>query len=311
MSYDYREFTYPSADGKNTVCAELYIPNDKAAVGAVQLVHGMIDHPGRYKAMAEYLTANGYIFAAHHQLGHGKTAASSEELGFFAESCGVEYLVADVLGLNRYLRNNFPKLPVIIMGHSMGSFVTREYLAKHSHTVRAAVLLGTAGPNPLADMGIGVAKLIKKIYGSHHRSELIRTLAFGSYNNRFPKSEGEWAWLTRDLPMVADRETDPYTSFTFTVSGYLDLFKMIKEVNSKAWFDGFPKELPTYIAAGDTDPVGDYGRGVKKVYSELMLRGCSHLTLKLYEGARHELFNEYCREEFFAELVEWLRGVTL
>ena len=308
MNYNFTELTFASADGQSTVYAELYTPKSVTARGIVQLAHGMIDHPGRYKELADYLTSQGYIFAGHHHLGHGKTAKSPEELGFFAEKEGRELLVKDMHSFNRYLRDTFPTLPLAVLGHSMGSFITRKYIEAHPHSLRAAVILGTAGPNPLVGMGIGVAGLLQKLYGSHHRSELVRSLAFGSYNSRFPKEEGEWAWLTRDLPAVADRSTDPYTSFSFTVSAYIELFKMIGEVNSKAWFKDYPKELPTLIVSGDTDPVGDYGRGPRKVYSELMLAGCSRVSLKLYEGARHELFNELDREVFFSDLVGWLNG---
>ena len=308
MNYNFTELTFPSADGKNTVYAELYTPKSVTARGIVQLAHGMIDHPGRYKELADYLTAHGYVFAGNHHLGHGRTARDPEDFGFFAERDGAELLVKDMHTLNRYLRDTFPTLPLAVFGHSMGSFITRKYILEHPHSMRAAVILGTSGPNPLVGMGIGVSKLLKKLYGPRHRSELVRSLAFGSYNNRFPKEDGDSAWLTRDVAAVADRATDPYTSFTFTVSAYIDLFGMIGEVNSSAWFKGYPKELPTLIVSGEADPVGNYGKGPRKVYSELMLSGCSRVSLKLYPEARHELFNEFGREEFFIDLVSWLNG---
>ena len=138
---------------------------------------------------------------------------------------------------------------------------------------------------------------------------MINTLAFGSYNNRFPKEEGENAWLTRDLPTVAGRATDPFTSFKFTVSGYMDLFRALERSNNRAWYAAYPKEMPTLVISGDMDPVGDYGKGPDEVYRKLLRQGASHVKLKIYEGARHELFNETNRQEVFEYLGCWLGGV--
>ncbi len=309
MNYNLNTLTFPSSDGVNTVYAEIYTPKHCTAKGIVQLSHGMIDYTGRYKELADYLTAHGYIFAGHHHLGHGKTAATRDDLGFFANEGGYDYVIRDVHTMNRQLHQSFPTLPVILLGHSMGSFIARIYATMHPHHIQGLVIHGTGGPNPMVGMGCTLAKIIKKLYGARHRSEFIRKLAFGGYNKRFPKSEGEWAWLTRDLETVKDRDTDEYTSFTFTTSAYIDLFNFLGASNSKDWFENYPKDMPTLIMSGDADPVGDYGKGPKLIYKKLMIEGCTALEMKMYEGARHELFNETNREEVFSDLVAWLDGV--
>lgn len=309
MNYNFSEITYPSKDGIHTIYAELYTPKSRTARGIVQLAHGMIDYVGRYEALADYLTGEGYIFAGNHHLGHGRSAAKPEDYGIFAEEGGVELVIEDMHAMNKYLREEFPTLPVIVMGHSMGSFITRLYVEKYPNTVRGAIIHGTAGPNKLLPLGKAISRLLRAVRGARHRSALVNNLAFGSYNSRFPKSEGENAWLTRDIERVAGRSEDKYTSFKFTLSGYIDLFTMIGKCNRGEWFSEYPKELPTLIMSGDADPVGNYGKGPDYVYKHLLISGCKSVEAKIYEGARHELFNETNRDEVFADIVEWINGI--
>ena len=131
-------------------------------------------------------------------------------------------------------------------------------------------------------------------------------MAFAGYNSHYPRSEGKNAWLTRDLAAVSTRDEDKFTSFTFTVSAFKDLFRMVGESNSKKWFAAYPKNIPTLVMAGDDDPVGKYGKGPTFVYKNLLMSGVGSISFKLYEGARHELFNETCRDEVFKDIESWL-----
>lgn len=309
MNYTLSEITFPSSDGKNTVYAEIYTPTAKAPRGIVQLAHGMIDYVGRYKNLIDAVTAEGYIFAGHHHLGHGKSVSTPEDFGYFADKDGVKFLISDMLSMNAHLHKSYPLLPITVMGHSMGSFITRLYINEHPDTVSAAIIHGTGGPNPLLPFGAALARLIRLFKGSRHRSKLITSLAFGSYNSKFPKDEGSSAWLTRETAQVADRETDEFTQFIFTVGGYIDLFSMIRASNRGSWFESYPKNLPTLVISGEDDPVGNYGRGVRYVYEKLRLNGNEKTDLKMYAGARHELFNETCRDEVFSDIISWLDKV--
>ena len=309
-SYNISEISFPSADGKNTVHGEIYTPTVGGIRGVVQIVHGMIDHIGRYRLVAEFFTSHGYAVAGNDHLGHGKTAASPDDFGYFADSDGVLSVLRDIHTMNKHLRATFPGVPVILLGHSMGSFLSRLYVERHPHSISAHIIHGTGGPNPLVGVGKLLSKLITSFYGARHRSELINNMAFGSYNKRYPKEEGHNAWLTRDLAKVADRDTNEFTSFKFTVSGYTDLFTFLACSNSKAWFKSYPKKMPTLVMSGDMDPVGDYGKGPAYVYKQLMINGASNVTLKMYEGARHELFNETNAEEVFHDILAWIEGVV-
>ena len=307
-NYNYSEITFPSSDGIHTIHAQLYTPKNTTARGIVQLAHGMIDHVGRYEMLADYLTGEGYIFAGHCHLGHGKSAGSCEDLGFFASRDGITYLLKDMHAMNRILRNTFPALPLIVMGHSMGSFIARLYIEKYPHTAKGIIIHGTSGPNPLVGMGKALARVIKLLRGERHRSRVINKLAFGSYNKRFP-GEGENAWLTRDLDTVKNKGKDEFCAFKFTVSGYIDLFEMIDKCNRRVWFKEYPKEMPTLIMSGDCDPVGNYGRGVNTVYKRLLVDGAGDVTKLSYEGARHELFNETNRLDVYADMSKWLSKI--
>ena len=192
----------------------------------------------------------------------------------------------------------------------MGSFISRLYVTEYPTTISGIIIHGTGGPNPLVGVGRLLAKVIKSFYGPRHRSDLINNMAFGSYNSKFPKEEGNNAWLTRDVSKVAGRDSDEFTSFKFTVSGYIDLFTFLGSCNSKAWFKAYPKAMPTIIMSGDMDPVGDYGKGPRYIYKQLMINGAENVTLKMYEGARHELFNETNSTEVFEDILAWLMGVV-
>ena len=311
MNYNYEQITYPSSDGINTVHADIYTPKHKTARGIVQLAHGMVDHPGRYTHLYEFLTSEGYIFAGNHHLGHGRTARCEEDFGYFAKDGGIDFVLEDLHTMNRYLRDTYPALPLILLGHSMGSFIARLYVLRHPHSMRAVIIHGTGGANRLAPLGRLLARTVALVKGERTRSKLIYSLALGSYNKGFDKSEGQNAWLSRDTEAIKGKSDDPLASFTFTVSGYYDLFTMLERCNSREWFREYPKEMRTLIMSGEADPVGNYGKGTREVYRKLMVAGASDLEIKLYPEARHELFNETNREEIFLDMKKWLDGVAL
>ena len=211
--------------------------------------------------------------------------------------------------MNKLLRGAYPAKPIIVLGHSMGSFIARLYTAQNPHHMDACVILGTGGKNPLQPLGVGLCSLLSLFLGDRHRSSLISAMSTGRYKKMFP-GEGTTAWLTRDLARVGTYKSDPYCSVTFTLSAYRDLFRMLGACNSKRWYKAYPKNMPTLLMSGDRDPVGNFGKGVNEVYRHMLLAGCSQVSMKLYEGARHELFNETNREEFAEDLCRFLESVA-
>ena len=295
--------------GYNETRLSAYVWSPEGEVKAVlQIAHGMMDYVGRYALMAEYLTAAGFVLAGNDHLGHGDSVATPEDYGFFASKKGYNYVIDDVKKMNSLLREEFPGVPVVLLGHSMGSFISRLYAVKYGESIDALIIHGTAGPNPATGAGKLLVKLLRAIKGERYRSKFVRSLADGGYNKGFDPAEGDGAWLTRDPKMVADRVGNPKNDFVFTLAGYEDLFNFLGDCNSKDWFCKFPKGLKTLVISGEQDPVGGFGKGVRYVYDNLKKKGAD-VELKLYDGARHELFNETNREEVFADLIKWLGGV--
>ena len=312
MSYIVEDVSFPSKNGSSTCRGKIYIPEGKEIKGVVQLSHGMVDHVGRYGELVSALTDAGYVFAGNDHLGHGMTAKESgDEFGYFGEDGGRYNVVDDLHTMNALLYERFGMKPCLF-GHSMGSFLARLYAVRYPDTISSLVIHGTGGPmGAILPLGKGVVKLIMLLCGRTHRSMFVKKLAFAGYNSHYPKEEGSSAWLTRDLAMVADRSEDEFTSFIFTVSAYLELFRMLGESNGKKWFSDFPKGLRTLVMSGDDDPVGAYGKGPEYIHGKLADAGVSDLSLKLYPGARHELFNETNREEVFRDLIFWLGGASV
>ncbi len=309
MSFIHRDVTFPSSDGKNTIHAELFIPSDNNISAVVQISHGMMDYVGRYRGMAEAFCAKGIALCGHDHLGHGDSVKTPDDYGFFASKNGYNYVIDDVKGMNDLIRKEFPGVPVVLLGHSMGSFIARLYSVKYADSIDGLIIHGTAGPNPATGAGLLLVKILRAIKGERHRSKFVCSLADGGYNKGFDPAEGDGAWLTRDPSMVADRVGNPKNDFIFTLAAYEDLFTFLGNCNDSQWFREFPNGLPTLIVSGESDPVGGFGKGVRYVYDNLKKNG-ANVSLKLYPEARHELFMETNRNEVFADLIAWIEGVA-
>lgn len=303
-------FTYPSADGRNTAQAYVWEPAGGAPRGVIQLSHGMQEYVRRYEAVADYFTAAGYVFGGNDHLGHGNTAKNADELGFTAKRGGAELLVEDLHAMTQKLKERYPGLPVILYGHSMGSFAARLYLTKYGTEIDGALISGTSGPGQPTGLALTLAHLSAALHGDHHRSKLLTGLAFGSYNKHFKEEHDPLSWLTRDKEVRAHYADDPLCSFLFTTGGYDTLFNLLSAVSRKDWAEKVPRSLPILLLSGDEDPVGQYGKGVKKVYDRLVESGHDRVTLKLYAGGRHEMHNEINRQEVLADILDFFNTVT-
>jgi len=308
MEFSFKKeiLTLPSNDEKTSLSVKCYTPASGEIRAVLQVSHGMTDYVERYEGLASYLAERGVALVGNDHLGHGDTVINPADFGFFASEGGKELLVDDLYTVNRYIRERFG-VPTLLLGHSMGSFIARLYAVKYPDSVEGLIIHGTAGKNPALPFGKALVSLLKLFFGERHRSRFVRSLADGGYNKGFDKSEGEGAWLTRDPEMVADRIGNPKNDFIFTLSGYGDLFALLTECNSSAWYSSFPKKLPTLVMSGECDPVGGFGKGVREVHSGLLAAGAD-VSLKLYAGARHELFNETeeTRLQAFADITDFV-----
>lgn len=301
--------SYPSADEKNTVSYKLWAPDEGQEVRAVvQLSHGMCEYVERYAAYAEHLTARGIVFAGNDHLGHGDTAASPDDYGFIADEGGADLLVRDVAQLSAILRAQYPDKKLILLGHSMGSFIARLYLTEFAENLDGVIIMGTGGKKP-AGLGKFVASLVSSFGGNRKRSKLLQALCFAGNLKRTPKEEGVFAWLTKDREIVRAYEADERSGFNFTAAGYYDLFDLISRISGEEWAQKLPTDLPMLLVSGADDPIGGYGKGVGQVAALLSGIGVRDMTVKLFPGDRHEILNETDRADVYAYLDEWIDRV--
>lgn len=272
----------------------------------LQISHGMCEYLLRYSDFARACTSQGYIVCGNDHLGHGASVSSDDRLGYFAPEHGWNYLVQDVHRLTLKMKEQYPGLPVVLLGHSMGSFILRLYLDQYSDEIDGALIVGTNGGNPMIPAGIMLARQIRAVKGEFYRSNLLQRLTNSGFNSKYPEHYSPYDWLSRDRAVVDQFAADEKCGFTFTASAFLDLFTMIHLINRPAWGENIRKDLPIYLFSGDADPVGDYGKGVERVYQHLNELGIQDLQLRLYHGARHEVLNEQNKDEVYADALDWL-----
>ncbi|MCI8553891.1 MAG: alpha/beta hydrolase [Clostridiales bacterium] len=303
-----KEVSFPSSDGIHTLYATVWTPPEGDIRAVVQICHGMVEHMERYEWLAGELTARGFLVCGDDHLGHGRSAVQEDELGYFGAKDGWRCLIEDEHRLRLLMQKEYPSLPYFLLGHSMGSFITRNYVAEYAEGLAGYLCCGTAGRNPLMSLALLLSNLMVLIGRGKKKGRLINRLAFRGYNSRYGKVVTGNEWLSRDDSSYLAFENDPKCHFLFTNAGFRDLFTLLNRVSGKHWSDRVPKNLPFILLAGDMDPVGCYGKGVRQVYGWLKSSGVRELTLKLYPGARHELHNETNRDEFVEDIVAWMNA---
>ena len=302
-----RTFTFPSSDGRHTCHGSCWQPARDLPRGVVQIVHGVAEHMGRYDWFARFLAGHGYAVCGADHLGHGRTGAEDGKFGYFGPRRGWELVTRDVRRLRLMAGDRFPGVPYFLLGHSMGSFLTRTYLCRYPGTVDGAILSGTGQESALlVGAGKALANLIAHIRGPEAVSPLVNELSLGSYNKQFRPNRTGADWISRDEKVVDAYLRDPWCTFTPTVGMFRDMLGGLQYIASPAALAQMDPDTPVYLFSGDRDPVGGNGAGVRKVYGYFEKQGTRDLTMKLYPGGRHEMLNELNREEVYADVLAWL-----
>ncbi|MEE4607915.1 MAG: alpha/beta hydrolase [Desulfobacteraceae bacterium] len=300
-------FTFRTDDGSD-IFTYRWLPDPETSIKAVvQIAHGMAEHAGRYRRFAEALCAAGYAVYANDHRGHGRTTGDPDKVGYFADQDGWFKVVGDLVQLTGIIRENHPERPVFLLGHSMGSFLVRTAITRDAGDIAGAVLSGTGGdPGLLGKVGMVIARAVAALKGRRHPSRLLNALSFGGFNKAFAPARTEFDWLSRDSAEVDRYIADPFCGAVFSAGFFVDLLAGMAYLHRPENIARIPKDLPIRLFSGAADPVGDRTRGVRQVAEAYRRAGIRDVTVRFYEGGRHEMLNETNRQEVFDDTIAWL-----
>jgi alpha-beta hydrolase superfamily lysophospholipase len=273
----------------------------------VQIAHGLAEHAGRYHRLATLLTAHGYAVYANDHRGHGRTATRPSDLGFFAERDGWNKCVGDLWRLHQQVSADHRGRPVILIGHSMGSFLAQDFITRHGAALAGVVLSGSAGaPNALVTVARLIARLERLRLGARGKSGLMRTIAFAPYSGQFRPVRTPYDWLSRDFAEVDKYIADPLCGFRPSAQLWIDMLDALGSIADPQRQSRIPRELPIYILAGDRDPVSDNTKSLQQLVDAYWRAGVTQVTCKFYAGGRHNMFDETNRAQVIGDLLTWM-----
>ena len=302
----FQDFYFQSSTGRTSIHALKCVPDGKPRA-VVQIAHGIAEHIDRYRPFMKFLADNGFVAAGNDHLGHGKSIRVPEEQGFFAEKDGWWRVVDDMDKLHDIMSKEYPELPYVLFGHSMGSFLTRTYLIKHPDKYDGVILSGTGHQSPALVLGgNAAASVMAKLNGAMGDGTKLDSLAFGSYLSKIENPRTKFDWLSRDAEQVDKYIADPLCGFVGKIGLYRDMMQGIKFITDKKNIAQMNNEKPVYFMSGDGDPVGDYGKGVERAYKAFCDAGLHDVFMRLYPGGRHEMLNETNKEQVYQDILNWL-----
>lgn len=334
-----KNFRFLSSNKYYTIHGKMWIPKGKVKA-IVQISHGMAEYIERYDGFAGFLADKGILVVGNDHMGHGQSINDKDDLGYFSVPftsdkgiCGgripcrffgssnsmlhsrrldkfssSSLVVCDLLKVTKMVKKRYPGVPYILLGHSMGSFIARRYMMEYGDELDGAIIMGTGNQPKHTVLAAGIICEIAKIFrGDRHRSRLIDRLMFGSYNNGIDNPSGKNAWLSTDEEQVAKYDADDKCGFIFTLNGLSALFSTIRFVQREKNIARLPKDIRILIVSGDRDPVGGFGAQVKEVYRIYSEHGVKDISLKLYEGCRHEILNETIKESVYEDIYQWIK----
>lgn len=315
MNMQLKSFAFKISDGTE-VWVNRWAPEPEEEIkGVIQLHHGLAEHSLRYDRFGSVLAENGYVLNAYDMRGHGKTAEIAEaagtgKFGKFTDKDGFNRVVDDLNEVIEAVKKEYEGKPVILFGHSFGSFVSQAYIEKYGNNLAGCVLCGSAGPRKLLiSAGKLAVTLIKAIRGGDSFVPFLDKLAFGNYNNRIPGNKTDHDWLSRNELNVELFFSDKWCNIPLRTSFYYDMMSGLNQIHKAANMKAIPKDLPVYFIYGEEDPVGDYGKTVEKLYNIYLKNKMQKVTLKSYPQDRHEILNEVDKETVEKDVLNWLESV--
>ena len=276
--------------------------------GVVHLAHGMVEHLGRYREFAQFLASAGYAVVGADHRGHGLSASRGAGLGYFGAGVSWEEVAHDLHDVRQYVKRRFPRVPYVLFGHSMGSFLVRTYLMHSAEGVAGAAIIGTGDwPGALGHAGLAAARALSAVRPAAP-GKLLNALAFGPYEKPF-EGRTHFDWLSRNEQNVQDYIADPLSGYLASNSFFVQLLRGIHMVNSGDAAFALPPKLPLYFASGELDPVGGVA-AVPQIADRYRAGGSRDVTVNIYPDDRHEIFNETDRAQVWADFAAWLERVA-
>lgn len=305
MNYTKTLNTFKSNNNNDTITYYIYTPVEKIR-GILQISHGMCEYIERYEDFIGFLTSNGILVCGNDHLGHGNSISGENSLGYFSKRKGYKSLVEDLHTTTLKVKEMYPDVPFYLLGHSMGSFVARNYITKYGDDINGIIISGTSAGNIFSGAGIFFSQITKLFKGAKYRSRFLNNLLFNNYNKKYENTTSTFDWLSKDKDIVNKYENDPHCNFIFTASGFEDLIKLTNSVSTGDWYKNVPKDLPILLVSGDMDPVGNYGKGVNKVFKRLKSHKVEDIQIKLYPSDRHEILNETDKAQVYSDILKWI-----
>ncbi|AKK74938.1 alpha/beta hydrolase [Chryseobacterium gallinarum] len=284
----------------------LFSPENIPLKATLLIVHGMQEHSGRYAEIAEYFAGLGVAVLTYDHLGHGRSVREKRHMGFFQLHKPDKRLISDAEMMNEYLSEQYPDVPHFILGHSMGSFITRCLLQKANNQFTGAIITGTGGPLP----GIGLLKgylSLANIIAPRHRTVL--NSVFTMVNNKHFRKEKNYnstSWLSLNPVNREHFAKDELCGVPFSNNAFYTLFTIYKRATSRNWAATIPLSFPFLFVSGQDDPIGDFGKGVMLTIDHLKHDGFKDIEYTIYPEMRHEILNEEIREDVLTGIHEWI-----
>ena len=301
---------FESRDGVSKLHAIVWSDETKKPIGILQIIHGMAEYIDRYDDFARFMVEKGYVVVGDDHLGHGDSVGENGTFGYFCKKDPATVLVRDEHRLKKLMEAKYPGVPYYILGHSMGSFIARNYLNRYGSGIQGMIVMGTGNQSKtLLSASKVLVGLTGFFCGEKHVAKFINKLAFGTYNRAIEDAKTNVDWLTKDEAIVDKYIADERCGFTFTVNGFRGLFELIYRLHKPKNLVTIPKKIPVFFVSGEEDPVGDYGEGVIGAKNDLVRAGLENVSMKLYPGDRHEILNETDKDIVYQDIYEWLESI--
>lgn len=295
-------FWIDSVDGVEIYVEKWFEPG-KEPQAIVQIAHGMVEHFQRYHGFAQYLLKHDIFVYGNDHRGHGKTGQKQGLMGYLSDQDGFDKTTNDLVTITKKIQEEYPGTPIFLLGHSMGSFLARNYIQLHSNNIQGVILSGT-GYYPKATSSLG--KWIAAKLNPTEKSPFMNKLAFGTFNRKVKDPKTPFDWISRDDQIVKAYMQDRYAGYIPTARFFYDLMTGINYIHSPKRNDKIRKDLPILFISGEDDPVGNYGKGIWKTASMYERLGIENITTVLFDGARHEVLNEINKQEVYDRILPWL-----